>query len=169
MKKLDLTPKQAKFVDKYLEVSNATVAYRYAYDCSRMKDNSVRRMAQEMLKHPKVNAEIERRIKVSAQTSEITKRQVLDELKNILEANIADYVSYDGQFLTFKSFENLTEKQLKAIESIKQTKHGIELKLHGKSWTVERICKMLGFDAPVKQEMKLDEDSVKLIVGMKVE
>lgn len=169
MKKLELTAKQENFVVKYLETSNATEAYRYAYDCSKMKPNTVRRAAIETLKHPKINAEIERRMKVSAQTSEITKRQVLDELKNILEANIADYVDFDGCHIHFKSFDELTEKQLKAIESIKETKHGIELKLHGKSWTIERICKMLGFDAPVKQEMKLDEDSVKLIVGMKVE
>ncbi len=154
---------------KYLETSNATVAYRYAYDCSKMKPNTVRRTAIETLKHPKINAEIERRMKRTALTSEITKRQVLDELKNILDAKISDYVEFDGKKLKFKDFVKLTEKQLKAIESIKETKHGIELKLHGKSWTIERICKMLGFDAPVKQEMKLDEDSVKLIVGMKVE
>jgi len=44
----------------------------------------------------------------------------------------------------------LTERQIKAIESIKKGKGGIELKLHGKSWTIDRICKMLGFDAPTK-------------------
>jgi len=169
VKKLELTAKQENFVVKYLETSNATAAYRYAYDCSKMKPNTVRRTAIETLKHPKINAEIERRMKRTALTSEITKRQVLDELKNILDAKISDYVEFDGKKLKFKDFVKLTEKQLKAIESIKETKHGIELKLHGKSWTIERICKMLGFDAPVKQEMKLDEDSVKLIVGMKVE
>ena len=48
----------------------------------------------------------------------------------------------------FKPFSELTRKQLKAIESVKQGKNGIELKLHSKTWSIERICKMLGFDAP---------------------
>ena len=56
--------------------------------------------------------------------------------------------------LSFKDFNELTESQVKAIESVKQGKNGIELKLHGKSWSIERICKMLGYDAPVKIEDK---------------
>ena len=47
----------------------------------------------------------------------------------------------------------LSNEQAKAIESIKQTKEGFELKLHGKNWSIEKVCKMLGFDVPVKVEL----------------
>lgn len=169
MDKKVLTPKQEKFVVKYLEISNAVEAYKCAYNASKMNANSIKRTAFETLRHPKIAAEIEKRMKITAQGSEISKLRVLEELENILDAKISDYVEFDGKKLKFKDFDKLTEKQLKAIESIKETKHGIELKLHGKSWTIERICKMLGYDAPVKQDVKLDEDTVKLIVGMKVQ
>jgi len=47
--------------------------------------------------------------------------------------------------LHFKPFDQLTEEQLMCIESIKDTRNGIELKLHGKDWTIEKIAKHIGF------------------------
>lgn len=50
--------------------------------------------------------------------------------------------------LRFKPFDELTEQQLMCIESIKQNRYGeIELKLHGKEWTIEKINKHIGFYA----------------------
>ena len=37
----------------------------------------------------------------------------------------------------FKPFDQLTENQLKAIESVKMGRNGIELRLHSKSWSIE--------------------------------
>lgn len=85
--------------------------------------------------------------------SDITKERILDELSAILDSNITDYLDFDGVFIAFKPSCDWTEKQAKAVEGIKQGRNGIELKLHGKSWTIERICKMLGFDAPTKNEL----------------
>ena len=47
--------------------------------------------------------------------------------------------------LRIKSFDKLSQDQLKAIEGIKNTKYGIEIKLHGKEWSIEKINKHIGF------------------------
>jgi hypothetical protein len=88
--------------------------------------------------------------------SDITKERVLGELEAIMDSKISDYLDFDGLFLKFKPFSELTDKQIRAVEAIKETKYGVELKLHGKNWTIERICKMLGFDAPIKGEISTD-------------
>lgn len=48
--------------------------------------------------------------------------------------------------MRFKTFDKLTKEQLMCVESIKQNRYGeIELKLHGKEWTIEKINKHIGF------------------------
>lgn len=55
-----LTDKQQMFVLKYaINGNNASEAYRNAYDCSEMKDESVNVEASKMLKNPKVSLWIE--------------------------------------------------------------------------------------------------------------
>lgn len=57
--------------------------------------------------------------------------------------------------LRFKTFDSLTEEQLMCIESIKQNRYGeIELKLHGKEWTIEKINKHIGFYAKDNEQNK---------------
>lgn len=168
-----LTIKQEKFCNKYLECGNASEAYRYAYNCKDISPTTINRKAVEVLENGKIAARIKSMQDKLAAVSNITKERILSELDAILEARITDYVNLvtkqvpipqtkkeikanapiryiDVQTLVFKDFDELTDKQIKAIESIKQGRCGIELKLHGKSWTIERICKMLGYDAPEK-------------------
>lgn len=52
--KKGLTIKQEKFCNKYLECGNASEAYRYAYNCLKMSDNSVWCNASQLLSDTKV-------------------------------------------------------------------------------------------------------------------
>jgi len=103
--------------------------------------------------------------------SDITKDAILNELSSIVFADIRDYIIFDNEVLKFKSFSELTDRQAKAIESIKQTKDGFELKLHGKNWSIEKVCKMLGFDAPTKIDANINEsvDGVRTLKQMLLE
>ena len=173
-----LTIKQGKFCNKYLECGNASEAYRFAYDCSKMSDDSVWCNASQLLSDTKVTQRVKELQTELQKASDISKERVLEELGAILEARITDYVNLvtervplpqskrdkkagvpveytEVQKLVFKDFDQLTDRQVRAIESIKEGKNGIELKLHGKSWTIERISKMLGYDAPEKKEIDL--------------
>jgi hypothetical protein len=53
-----LTPKQQTFVDAYIGGSNASDAYREAYDTSTMRPSSVHREAYALLGHHKITASI---------------------------------------------------------------------------------------------------------------
>ncbi len=147
---MKITIKQDNFCNKYIETGNASEAYRFAFSCAKMKDKTVWEMASRLLNKVKVSARIKELQDELKQKSDLSKDRILDELTAILDSKITDYVEFDGVYIKFKSFDTLTEKQIKAIESIKEGKNGIELKLHGKNWTIDRICKMLGYDAPVK-------------------
>lgn len=148
MRSSKLTVKQEKFVLKYLECGNASEAYRHAYDCSKMSDETVWKRSSELLQNGEVTGRVGELQQIVREKSEITKEWILNELKCIVDAKITDYLDFDGNTLRFKDFKKLTEGQIKAVESIKDGKNGIELKLHGKAWTIERICRMLGFDSP---------------------
>ena len=49
-----LTPKQEHFVAVYLKTSNASEAYRQAYDCSGMKDATINREAKVLMDNHKI-------------------------------------------------------------------------------------------------------------------
>ena len=166
--KNNLTIQQQNFVDKYLETNNASEAYRFAYKCKDSTVDTIKANACNLLKNTYIALTIEKEQARLQEKTDITKERILKELNAILEAKITDYVEFKGQSLRFKDLDTLTEAQQRAIESIEETKFGIRLKLHGKSWTIERICKMLGYDAPTKQELNLSEDTAKLITGMQV-
>jgi phage terminase small subunit len=150
---MPLTIKQEKFCNKYIETGNASEAYRSAYNSGNMKPEVINNKASLLLSKGAIRVRVSELQKELKSKSDITKEDLLEELKAITTSDIRDYVKFTGNRLTFKPFKELTDKQAKAIESIKKTKDGIELKLHGKSWSIERVCKMLGFDAPTKNEV----------------
>jgi len=51
-----LTPKQEKFCQKYIELGNASEAYREAYNASRMKETTINRKAKELIDNGKITA-----------------------------------------------------------------------------------------------------------------
>ena len=53
---LNLTPKQEKFCQLYIELGNASEAYRQAYSASKMKPETIKRKAQELLKDGTITA-----------------------------------------------------------------------------------------------------------------
>lgn len=153
---MKLTIKQEKFCNLYLETGNATEAYRQAYDCGNMKYDTIVKRAGELLNNGVITGWLEEHRALLNEQSNIRKQQILEELKEMAFSDIGDFVEFDGTSLTFKSFENLTVPQRRMIESIKRGKHGIEIRLHGKNFAIDRICKMLGFDAPIIMEQKIN-------------
>ena len=53
-----LTPKQEKFCQAYIKTGNATESYRAAYNCIKMKPESVNRMAYDLLQDLKITSRI---------------------------------------------------------------------------------------------------------------
>lgn len=142
-----LTIKQEKACQAYVQTGDKSEAYRRAYSCANMKPGSINVQAFKLFDNPKIALRVRELQSELKKSSDIKKADILEELSCIVFADIRDYVSFKDGKLQFKDFDQLTDKQARAIESIKKSKTGIEIKLHGKSWSIERICKMLGYDA----------------------
>lgn len=159
-----LTAKQAIFCHQYLiDLNGKQAAIRAGYS-----EKTAEFQASRLLSSVKLQKLITELQTKSREHCDITKEEVLRELSAILRANIKDYLSFDGTKIKFKSFDQLTDRQLKAIESIKETRNGIEIKLHGKSWSIDRICKILGFDSPTDfnvQLENLEESAIDAIIN----
>lgn len=149
-----LTQKQENFCNYYIECGNASEAYRRAYSCSKMKDKTVWEIACNLMDNPKVTARIKELQDEQKKKSDITKDEVLRMLRNIMYADIRDFLTLKDGVLEFKNSDEWTDDMAMQVESVKQTKEGIEIKLNGRAWSIQRICKMLGFDAP--QELNVN-------------
>lgn len=161
---MGLTIKQENFCNKYVETGNASEAYRFAYNCEKMSPESTNVAASKLLDNPKITLRVNILQKEIREKSDISKERVLEELKAIMESDIRNYLTFTGKTIRFKNFKDLTDKQAKAIEGIKKGKNGIELKLYGKSWSIERICKMLGFDAVIKADITSNGETITQVI-----
>jgi phage terminase small subunit len=174
MKSNNPTIKQEAFCQAYIRLGDKSAAYREAYNCLRLKDKSVNELASKLSINIKVASRIKelqsKVAKIAEKKFEITSTEMLRHLNILRNSRIDEYVEYvefdvpvttttgKGKNmvvsttierrteLRFKTFDKLTEDQLMCVESIKQNRYGeIELKLHGKEWTIEKINKHIGF------------------------
>lgn len=92
-----LTYKQQKFVMRYIQNGgNASEAYRYAYDCSKMSDKAINVEASKMLKNPNITLWIEH-----------------------YQKNVQDFIDEEIMYSTNDAFQELEELQQKSMSSFK--------------------------------------------------
>lgn len=151
---MKLSVKQEKFCNYYIECGNASEAYRRAYSCSNMKDESINVKAVELLNNGKITVRVKELQEELKRKSDITKEEVLNMLKSFMYADIRNFLTIKNGNVIFKDSEDWADEMAMQVESVKQGKDGIEIKLNGRTWTIQRICKMLGFDSP--QDMNIN-------------
>lgn len=172
--KKGLTIKQEKFCNKYLECGNASEAYRYAYNCLKMSDNSVWCNASQLLSDTKVTQRIKELQSSFQKRTEITKERVLNELVKIGFSSIA-YMH--NSWIDRVEFDQLTDDQKACIKSI-QTKvekrsyddevrnvEMVKIELYDKLAALNSINKMLGFDAPAKVDANVTMSRYKAVTS----
>jgi phage terminase small subunit len=160
MAKASLTIKQEKFCNKYLECGNASEAYRYAYDCSKMSDNSVWCNASQLLADTKVAQRLEYLKSHLAEASGITALQIIREHQKIA---FSDATRIRNGWMSLKKFESLTDDEKACIRSVetKQTKRTtpmgdevideqVKITCYDKQKALDSIVSMLGYNAPEK-------------------
>lgn len=172
--KKGLTIKQEKFCNKYLECGNASEAYRYAYNCLKMSDNSVWCNASQLLSDTKVIQRVKELQSSFQKRTEITKERVLNELVKIGFSSIA-YMH--NSWIDRVEFDQLTDDQKACIKSI-QTKvekrsyddevrnvEMVKIELYDKLAALNSINKMLGFDAPAKVDANVTMSRYKAVTS----
>ncbi len=183
MKTNNLTIKQEAFCQTYILTGDKSSAYRGSYNTTKLKDKSVHELASTLSSNIKVASrikELQAKASVIAEKKfNITTEEMLRHLDILRKARIDQFVTLTYEKvetekvddngnpiftevprMIFKPFDELTEDQLMCIESIKQNRYGeIELKLHGKDWTIEKINKHIGFyalDNKQKTDISID-------------
>lgn len=163
-----LTYKEEAACQVYLETGNKTEAYRRVYKSDKMKPHVMNIKACQLFERDKVKIRVGElqgvAEKIAKEKFGVTSEEILRHLNILRKARIDEYVRLEYEMVNsgqkddndepimeerpvvfFKAFSELTEEQLMCIESIKQTRYGIELKLHGVEWTIEKINKHIGF------------------------
>jgi len=124
-----LTIKQNNFCNYYLETGNASEAYRRAYSCESMKDETVTERASRLLKEYKISTRVNQLQAALQERSDISKDEAVKELTNIVRCRVTDVLNAKGKTVTIKKLE---EKNLilrkenpknKRLKPIKKSKH----------------------------------------------
>ena len=84
----DLTPKQEKFAQLYVKLSNASEAYRQSYN-SKAKPSSVHVSASTLLSDPKVTLRVEQIREALKANHGITLQDLLNELEEARKAALS--------------------------------------------------------------------------------
>ena len=86
MAEINLTPKQESFCQLYIELGNASEAYRQSYDADSMNENTVHRNASALLDNNKIATRLDRIRKEHSRRHNITVDSLLLELEEARQA-----------------------------------------------------------------------------------
>jgi len=127
-----LTPKQMRFVDEWLiDFNGKQAAIRAGYSAKTAEVT-----AAKLLRNVKVQAEISRRQKDLQKRTEVSQDRVVKELARI--------AFVDASVVCVTDFDKLTDDQRAAIQGIKPTNFGWEIKLHDKIKALELLGRHIG-------------------------
>lgn len=83
---MKLTIKQEKFCNLYIELGNASEAYRQSYNCEKMKPESVNNKAYELLKKVEITARLDELRAKHAERHNINVDDLIKELEEARQA-----------------------------------------------------------------------------------
>jgi phage terminase small subunit len=115
----DLTPKMEAFALHFVETSNASGAYRRAYNVSpQTKPETVHRAAHELLHNPKIAARIAGLRALHQRRHEITIDRVKEEYARLAFANMEDYVVRQSDRKGRLDLTRVTREQMAAVQEM---------------------------------------------------
>lgn len=86
----DLTVKQEKFVQKYIELGNASEAYRQSYDAENMKEKQIWEESSKLKDNPKVAQRVKELKAQHAKRHEVTVDSITAELEEARILSVAE-------------------------------------------------------------------------------
>ena len=113
---MELTEKQERFCQAYIEFGNKSEAYRQAYDADSMNSNSVRVAANEVFNVPNVSLRIEELQKEARERNKVKIDDVIGYLADMIKFDIAEIYEEDGRM---KSIHDIPKPHREMISSVK--------------------------------------------------
>jgi len=147
----NLTPKQERFCQAYIKTGNASEAYRAAYDCSKMKPETVNRAAKQLLDNSKITARIKELQAQYIRENDLSPDKVLKEWAAIGFSDIRQLLNENGGLLPVSQWPDSVSAAVAAVKIRQEPTQGdeppadiIELKLWPKTNALDALSKNLG-------------------------
>lgn len=158
-----LAIKRENFCKYYIETGNASDAYRRAYPTSeKWKEGVVKKRAFELLKNADVASRLEELQAEAREEFSMKKNDALCFLKSILDVDPLDLQAIGENTFVIRSMEEIPEAVRRCIHTIENTREGVKIRLYNKISALSQMSKMLGWDAPVKNDLNAN---VRMIIG----
>lgn len=151
---MELTEKQERFCQSYIELGNKSDAYRVAYDADAMNSNSVRVAANEVFNVPNVSLRIEELQKEIRERNKVKIDDVLGVLADMIKFDIAEIYDEEGRLKNIKDIPKPHREMINSVkvyedfmnidgqrEKIGETK---EVKILNKLDVIEKFMRHLG-------------------------
>lgn len=111
---VELTPKQARFVEEYLKDLNATQAYKRAGYTA--KGNAAEVNAARLLSNAKVQRFIQERMQERSQQTQIDTNYVLNRLVEIDQMDVLDILEDDGSLKPVREWPQAWRRYLSGMD-----------------------------------------------------
>ncbi|OWK39535.1 terminase small subunit [Fimbriiglobus ruber] len=111
-----LTPKQEKFCQKYIELGNASEAYRQAYDAENMSPEAIHEEAYRLTIHPDVSLRIEDLRRLARKRHEVTADRVIAEYAKLAFLDIRKAFDEDGNLKPIHEMDDDTAAAIAGLE-----------------------------------------------------
>jgi len=140
-----LTPKQQRFVEEYLVDLNATqAAIRAGYS-----PRTARKIGQENLTKPDIQAAITKSINKRAERTEITQDWVLKKLASIVEIPLTDLCEWNASGIALRDSNDIPPEAIACIKKISERmgadgNSSLSVEQYDKIRALELIGKHLG-------------------------
>lgn len=158
-----LTPKEKKFVEKYLLHLNASKAAEE----SGYSKKTCGQIGYQLLQRSSIQRAIQEAMERRAKRTEITADKVLKELARIAFSDISDYVTFEDGAVIIRDSSELTEDQTRCIAEVSDSTYKDErkrsFKLHDKVKAIDMALRHLGLyldKSEVKLQGKLSFDEI---------
>lgn len=139
---MKLTPKQEKFANLYVELGNASEAYRQAYDVGvNTKSKSINEASSKLLKDPNIHSRVEEIRNALRNDYKIDREWIIEQHKEIID--------WYKELKALAKRDNLSKEDKSRVFMLKDLIKGSDYR-----GSLDSITKMLGLNAPEKIETK---------------
>jgi len=155
-----LTPKQEKFCNEYLIDLNATqAAIRAGYS-----EKTAKVIGFENLTKPYIQEFIYIEREKTAKQAEITREKIVAEYAKLAFFDIRKILTIDGGLKQASEWDDDSAAAIAGLESYdeREPESGMvlgtvrKIKISDKRASLDSLCKVLGYNAPEKSEVKID-------------
>ncbi|MFO1324175.1 MAG: terminase small subunit [Burkholderiales bacterium] len=137
--------RQSAFLAAYIELGNASAAYRRAYTANGMKPTTVNRKAKELLDNGKIRARLAETRSQAASTVQVNLERILFENARIAFADIRRILTPDGNVKPPAEWDDDIALAVASYELV-PTKFGtsVKVKMADKGGALDRLGRHFG-------------------------